>query len=228
MKHLLLLNIILAALSIPAHAATVRAITTDVINTYGSFSATAGGSTALSDNKIQSMISSNPDAAVFGNNSAGAYSAIDLGFGDKTVVTGAGVDLVVFSLWSGYDYSFGLNAYNKDGSLLSAYKYDVTDASIYSRCDTGDCPTVVTTSINLFDNDIDPLELADDIELSYIRLFIGGDLYNGKTGGMAAYSNLTLAGAFNVKTTVVPLPLPIILFGSGLGLLGWIGRRKRT
>lgn len=35
---------------------------------------------------------------------------------------------------------------------------------------------------------------------------------------------ITAAGAFN--TTVVPLPLPIVLFGSGLALLGFIGRRK--
>lgn len=39
------------------------------------------------------------------------------------------------------------------------------------------------------------------------------------------YPTITAAGAFN--TTVVPVPLPIILFSSGLALLGFIGRRKR-
>ena len=39
------------------------------------------------------------------------------------------------------------------------------------------------------------------------------------------FPTITAAGAFN--TTVVPLPLPIVLFGSGLALLGFVGRRKR-
>ena len=39
------------------------------------------------------------------------------------------------------------------------------------------------------------------------------------------YPTITAAGAFN--TTVVPLPLPIVLFGSGIALLGVVGRRKR-
>ncbi|UCB55157.1 MAG: hypothetical protein JSW45_01045 [Thiotrichales bacterium] len=39
------------------------------------------------------------------------------------------------------------------------------------------------------------------------------------------YPAITAAGSFN--TTVVPLPLPAVLFGSGLALLGMIGRRNR-
>ena len=38
------------------------------------------------------------------------------------------------------------------------------------------------------------------------------------------YPAITAAGAFNA--TVVPLPLPVVLFSSGLALLGFIGRRK--
>jgi hypothetical protein len=39
------------------------------------------------------------------------------------------------------------------------------------------------------------------------------------------YPTITAAGAIN--TTVVPLPLPIVLFSTGLVLLGFVGRRKR-
>lgn len=39
------------------------------------------------------------------------------------------------------------------------------------------------------------------------------------------YPAITAVGAFN--TTVVPLPLPIVLFGSGLAFLGFVGRRKK-
>lgn len=228
MKKLLLLNIIFIALSTSVQAATVKAFATDVQATYVGFSDAAGSTTALSNAEIQAIIASNPETAVYGNAPTN-YSVIDLGFGSDTVVTGSGVDLVVFSLWSGYDYSFGLEAYSKkDGTRLSGYKYSVNNSSIFSECADGSCPTVVTTSINLYDNNANAIELADDLELGYIRLFIGGDLYNGSIGGMDAYSNFSLVGAFNVKTAVVPLPLSAVLFGSGLALLGWTGRRKKA
>ena len=225
MKHLLLLNIIFIVFSTSVQAATVQAIANDVQATYVGFSDTAGGSTALTDAEIQSIISTDPETAVYGIDSTD-YSVIDLGFGDSTVITGSGADLVIFSLWSGYNYSFGLSAYDDTGTLLSGYNYNVDDSSIYSECTDGSCPTVVTTSINLYDNNA--IELADDLELGYIRLFIGGELYNGSTGGIDAYSNFSLAGAFNVKSAVVPLPLSAVLFSSGLALLGWTGRRKKT
>ena len=41
-----------------------------------------------------------------------------------------------------------------------------------------------------------------------------------------AWPGISAVGAFNA--TVVPLPLPLALFGSGLALLGFIGRRKRV
>jgi hypothetical protein len=40
-----------------------------------------------------------------------------------------------------------------------------------------------------------------------------------------AWPGISAVGSFN--TTVVPLPLPIILFGSGLALLGFVGRRRK-
>jgi len=237
MKKLLLLNIIFIALSTPVQAATVKAFATDVRTTYiglsdaagnsiAGFSDTAGSSIALSNTDIQSTIASNLEAAVYGNSPAD-YSIIDLGFGSNTAVTGSGADLTVFSLWSGYDYSFGLNAYDKNGDLLSGYKYDVNNSSVvFGECASESCLKIVTTSINLFDNA--GLELADDVELGYLSLFIGGSLYNGATGGTAAYSNFSLVGAFNTKATVVPLPLSAVLFGSGLALLGWTGRKKKA
>jgi len=217
MKKLLLLNILLAALSTPANAATVKAIATDVINTWGDFSQTPGG-TALSNGDIGTIISSDPATAIYGFSSVD-YSVIDLGFGDSTVVTGTGADLVIFSLSSGYDYSFGLEAYDINDNLLSSYNYSTAiNSSVYS-------PGILATSINLFDNS--GVAVGDDIELGYIRLFIGG-AYNGNVGGTSAYSNFSLVGAYHtqLQATVVPLPLPAVLFGSGLALLGWVGRRK--
>jgi hypothetical protein len=215
MKKLLLLNILLAALSTPISAAPVKAIATDVIATWGDFSQTPGG-TALSNGDIGTIISSDPASAIYGFSSID-YSVIDLGFGDSTVVTGSGADLVIFSLTSGYDYSFGLEAYDTNNNLMSSYNYSTTIHSTIFE------PGILATSINLFDGY--GAAVADDIELGYIRLFIGGG-YNGITGGTDAYSNFSLVGAYHTQAAVVPLPLPAVLFGSGLALLGLIGRRK--
>jgi hypothetical protein len=215
MKKLLLLNIILAALSTPVSAATVKAIATDVKATWGDFSQTPGG-TALSNGDIGTIISSDPATAIYGFSSAD-YSVIDLGFGDSTVVTGAGADLVIFSLSSGYNYSFGLQAYDTENNLLSSYNYSTaTHSSIFS-------PGILATSINLYDGSV---AVGDDIELGYVRLFIGGTAYNGSVGGTDAYSNFSLVGAYHTQAAVVPLPISAVLFSSGLALLGWVGRRK--
>ena len=237
MKQLLLLNIILAALSAPAHAATIQAIATQVNATYGSFSATAGGTALSTDAEIQTIIASDANAAIF-SYSATDYSVIDLNFGDTTVKTGSGgdtlgADLVVVSLWNGIDYRFGLEAFDTAGNSLSSYYYTVdksTPVACSSYDTAGTCSSYVKTkSITLFSNDdTDPLGqrvLDDNIEIGYVRLSIGGTEFNG-TGGLDGYSNFSLVGAYHTDATVVPLPLPAILFSSGLLFLGWVGRRK--
>lgn len=244
MKKLLLLNIILVALSIPVQAASVQVVATNTNINYGSFSATPGGTT-LGNSQIQSMIS-DPATAIYGNNSETDikinYSVLDLDFGETAVFTGSGgdtqgADLVVYSLWSGYDYSFGLDAFATDGSPLSSYLYDVTLDKTNDACliiGNNICEVyLTTTAINLYSNDTAVLEeereLLDGIQLGYISLFIGGDIYNGdiSAGGVDAYSNFSLVGAFHTDSAVVvPLPLSAVLFSSGLALLGWVGRKK--
>lgn len=233
MKKLLFINIILATLSTPAVAAPVdvKAIADDVLATYGDFSQTPGGS-ALSTGEITTIISSDPATAIYGF-SATDYSVIDLGFGSDTAMTGQGADLVVFSSWKGYDYSFGLQAYDDSSTpnLLSSWAYQVSDLSYMHECtatdSAGGCiDGIVATSINLYNSSLQ--QVADDITLGYLSLFIGGDTYNGTVGGTSAYSNFSLVGAYHTDVTAVPLPLPAVLFGSGLFLLSWVGRRKKS
>ena len=227
MKQLLLLNIMFAALFAPAHAATIQAFATEVKATSGSsFSATVGSTTALSDAEIQATIASDARAAIFGT-SPTDYSVIDLGFGDTTVKTGSGgdtfgADLVVVSLWNDISYKFMLEAFDTAGSSLSLYTYTVESSTPNALNSTGTILSdVKTTSINLFSNDdTAPEALGDNIEIGSIRLTIGGGL------NLDGYSNFSLVGAYHTDATVVPLPLPAILFSSGLLLLGWVGRRK--
>ena len=221
----LLLPVIVALLTTPVQAATtIQALATDVLNTYGGFSLTPGG-TALDESGIESTFSANHASlastgtadAIFGLSNpvdTSDYVVMDLGFGGSSVITGSGSDLVIFSEWTGNSYSFGLEAYDSSDTRLSSYNYTVDGSLLFS---TG----IAVTSIDLFDNNTPAAMLADGIDIDYIRLFIGND-YNGT--GLDAYSNIALAGAYHV--TPVPLPLPIILFASGLSLLGWIGRKK--
>lgn len=224
MKQLFLLNFVLALFIAPAQAMTVKATATNVLATYGSFSQTAGGTELDAPaGEVDPIITSDPATAIYGLGST-SYSAIDLGFGSNTVVTGQGADVVVFSLWNGYDYNVGLQAFATDDTLLSSYVYTVDGSTFFESSST-----IATTAINLFDNSLNGgtsgVALGDDIELGYLRLFIGPD-YNGVTGGLNAYSNTSLVGAFHTDVAFVPLPLPAVLFSSGLLLLGWIGRRK--
>ena len=232
MKQLLLLNIILAALSTSAHAATIQAYATNVTATDGSFSATAGGAPLSTHADIQAIITSDANTAIFGAN-PDDYSIIRLDFGDTIVKTGSGgdtlgADLAIISLWNGYDYSFGLQAFNTNDASISFYNYFVTASSPEACDNTGACfDHIKSTSINLYDN-VTGAELDDGIEISYFNLFIGGPTYNGAIGDFEAYSNFSLAGAYHTDVAAVPLPLPAILFASGLGLLGLVGRRSKA
>ena len=233
MKQLFLLNILIALLSAPVHAETIKVFATDVTSSFGGFSASPGGAALANDAQIQSVISNDATAAIFGTSSTN-YSAIDLGFGDNNVVTGAGADLVIFSLWYGNDYAFGLQAFGAGDAInpISNFNYNVLETSIFSEdCAitdrAGGCTAyIAATSIDLFGSD--GFALDDDINVDFIRLFFGGSFYNGDVdaAGFNAYSNISLVGANYTDAMVVPLPLSVVLFGSGLTLLGLFGRRK--
>ena len=221
----------LAALFAPAHAATIQAFATQVNSIDGGFSDTAGDTSALSTDEIQAIIASDASAAIFGTSTTD-LSVIDLGFGDTIVKTGSGgdsdgADLVVVSLWNDINYEFRLEAFDTAGGSLSLYTYTVNSSTPNALDGTGaTLNDVKTTSIKLYNsNYAAPTELDDNIEIGSIRLTIGGFL-NDDGGDLAGYSNFSLAGAYYTDPVVVPLPLPAVLFSSGLLLLGWVGRRK--
>jgi hypothetical protein len=224
----LLLPIIVAVLTTPAQAAMIKAVATDVLMdyTHGDFSLTTGG-TALDESGIEATLSENHASLVstktadpiFGlsnTSDAGDYVVMSIGFDSSNVVTGSGADLVIFSKWAGSSYEFGLQAFDNSNTLLSSYNYTVDGSLLFSS-------GIAVTSIDLFNNNNPATMLADGIEIGYLSVFLGND-YNG--ANLNAYSNIALAGAYHVAP--VPIPLPLILFASGLSLLGWIGRRKHS
>ena len=153
---------------------------------------------------------------------------LKLGFDSNHVVTGTGADLVIFSIGNGYN--FGLQAFDASNQLLSNFVYSVPADGSTQAVDPGGNPLFFTlpggtrlnvsaTSINLLDSTNTPV--ADNTDISYIKLFIGTNAKYKTNNNNPLFS---LAGAFHVAT--VPIPLPIILFSSGLALLGWAGRKK--
>ena len=226
MKQLLFLNLIIATLSTSVQAATISiSAYADVFlgtNENATFSQSPGG-TPLELAELETLVTSGIDTFVLSDDTA---ARIDLGFGDNTVITGSGSDLVIFTV--GNDYSFGLEVFGVGGILLSSQAYnvptptDLYDATLFDTLgnplcvnDADPCPAVLSGTA------IDLLNIADNTEISYISVWIGSS-YNGSNGDTPLFA---LAGATH---TVVPLPLPAILFSSGLFLLGWVGRRKST
>jgi len=191
----------------------------------------SSGRIPLNKTGLQNTVSSDVGTFVYSPSRASAW--IDLGFGTNKVVTGPGADLVIFSVGNGY--RFGLNAYGQGNTLLSSFNYSVpADGSsqavdsngnlLYLKDGNGNAiANISATAINLLD--VNKNVIADNTAISYIRLFIGTD-YNGTDlSGNATMPLFSLAGAFH--TSPVPLPLPLLLFSSGLIFLGWFGRRKR-
>lgn len=166
---------------------------------------------------------------------------IDLGFNDVSLYNGEGDDLVVFIV--GHTTSFGIDVLDINNNSLFSDTYDVPtpvfDNTTQTFTDTGDtvfntdgtwvcvsgtgstCTNGTALSAAFFDlgNTV-----AGDTAIDRIRIHLGED-YNGPDGTRPRFS---LAGGFHTEATVVPLPLPIILFASGLSLLGLFGHRKRT
>lgn len=235
MKRLLLLNFIIAALSTSVQAAPVQIniAASEVLDTFGSFTTPAGS--ALNLNALTGIVTSDASTSVV---SQDINATIDLGFGSNTVVTGAGADLVIFTVGNGY--SFGLQAFDISNNIISNFLYNVpADGSTTAQDQDGNdlcvtenngCTPISATAINLWGEKADGsyFEIIDGTELSFVRLFIGSstNITTAETIGDAQLPRLSLVGA--VHSAVVPLPLPAVLFGSGLALLGWVGRRKTS
>jgi len=179
-------------------------------------------------------------------------SYIDLGIvdasdNDMNFYNGLGNDLVVFIV--GNTTSFGLDVFDLSGSSTPVYS-NIFDVATPTAGDIGN--TVTETVINPEsgkyeqvwkcvggspdDNCADGAALsavlidfedsiANDLALGYIRISLG-DSFIDYSNNNSTNPRLLVAGGFHTEATVVPLPLPVVLFSSGLALLGWVGRKK--
>ncbi len=201
---------------------------------------TPNPTTYLNDAGVASVVTSNPASYLLSPFRNSAY--IDLGFNGFNLFNGDGNDLAVFIV--GHSTSFKLDVFT-DASINPFYStvYNVAtpvfDNTQNIFTDTGDmvfdndgnwlcaggapgtCADGTSLSAAFFDLSN---SISGDTAFSKIRITLGED-YNGANGTRPRFS---MAGGFYTQPTVVPLPLSVVLFSSGLALLGLAGRRKRS
>lgn len=147
---------------------------------------------------------------------------LTLDFGNNVVVNMEGFDLAIYTL----------DLLNENLTLKEPTMLDITIGEASGR---------YTSSSISFDGSLEGVFATDGTLLGALGVImidlddfsvpkdglVDGFTINALTAteNPLHYPTITAAGAFN--TTVVPLPLPIVLFGSGLALLGFVGRRKR-
>jgi len=235
MKKILLTSFILTLFTVSVQAAPISVVNIDGINVANmlldSSSRAACTTEKISENcdfmnfegallndlELTSTVTSNAAnytyASIAGNN-----ASIDLGFNGFDIYNGEGNDLVIFIVGNGG--SFGLDVFDTNGSTMSSASYSISDADAVFYDDG----SYVCVSVNT----------CTDLDFALFAIFVdfgegvAGDIAVGRMQLSLGDAAFSLAGGFYTEPTVVPLPLSVVLFSSGLALLGWTGRRKKA
>ena len=179
--------------------------------TLSDFISTSQLATDLTDADVSSYVFSSKSTAW-----------VDLGFSGSSynVYNGDGDDLVVYLAGNAFSIDLQINGITN--------RYDVTtNDAVRSLSDSSMFYTIPPNGIALSAIFVELSDFNMDTEtaLTSMRLTLGSDLGSSA----AAYGpGLSLVGGFHNEPTVVPLPLPIVLFASGLGLLGVVARKNRS
>jgi len=181
------------------------------------FSVPIGAETAITDPSTTSYVYS-------GSNPAYIDMAFSDGSNTVTLADGDGIDLSVFLVDSA-PHLFTLSLF-EGGGLLGSQSFDSTSHSPVTY--TGAC--VDRNGDNMcLDKDPDDYPIWA-LDIDFATFGIGDaavDTIRMELPGLSAVPSLL--GAYNLhagNSAVVPLPLPALLFISGLGVLGFFGRRK--
>ncbi len=120
--------------------------------------------------------------------------------------------------------------YNVDFEALGGFNTFGGEVDFWSSANEA---ITASSAINeIFNFEPEPLPGVNNFEFSVYQVFWGegccteenvvvGGVWQG-TGGIPAFPNINVATSWSV----VPIPAAVWLFGSGLGLLGWVRRRQ--
>jgi len=148
--------------------------------------------------------------------------SIDLGFSQISVVNGAGADLALFFLW---DQSSNLIDITLNGQTKALSFSTFNDSNGVQQVADG---VIWNGSVN---NNV--LALVAEVDIGNFGVSNGMSLNSPLSISMTQTSAsstpvaLSMVGALNSTTTVVPVPAAVWLFGSGLLGLAGVARRKR-
>lgn len=224
MKKLsILCTLLLANMATQASAATVAGIEgVSLLSSGDSVTGTnnflnytsANSADIISGAQLQADLTDTDYSTYVLSTASTAY--VDVTLNSSSFYNGEGNDLVFFFVGN-VDSSNNvvINFDLSINGITNNYLPQITPVET-SVSDSYGTYTLTAASINLDDFGLD---YAAQDSLTSLRVLLG-------TSNSANYPALSMIGGFHTSPMVVPLPLPIILFTSGLGMLGWFGRRK--
>ncbi len=140
------------------------------------------------------------------------HSTITLSFGAHTVVDRPGDDLAIFSVGPA---TIGVTI---DDTTVQHSSTTVEIGGIAQGVFSSNNPPAYLDTLDVILIDLDSYSGISQFNQLTIDALTEAE-------NPLAWPGISAAGAFN--TALVPIPLPLVLFGSGLVLLGCFGRRKR-
>jgi hypothetical protein len=208
---------------------STHAVTIDIGYDFAAIANSATLSGSFSTNGLDSNLASITDdsAATYILNSPSGPASVELTFG-TSIYAGSGTDLSIFFVdaaphifdltisSAGTTSTVPISSEYLDNNTHPAWTYTgwCLDVSTVSGCESN---SATDLPIYVMDIDLNEFSAFDFLGQNAIDSVFMDISYQSAVPSLVAAHHLA----------PVPLPLPIVLFGSGLAFLGFVGRRRK-